>query len=77
VTVDVSAKDSHLRIAVSDDGHGFPFLGRYDHDALERANLGPVSLRNRVASLGGTLTVDSTPAGSCVEVTLPMVAGRA
>jgi signal transduction histidine kinase len=78
VAVDVSTDGGALRIAVRDDGRGFPFQGRYDHAALQEANLGPISLRERVASLGGTLTVESTPAGSCVEVVLPLcAAGRA
>jgi signal transduction histidine kinase len=72
VAVDVRSQNGHLRLLVSNDGQGFPFRGRYDHVALERAHIGPVSLRERVTSLGGTLTIESTDAGSTVEITLPI-----
>ena len=55
-------------------GHGFPFRGRYDHAALAEARLGPASLRDRAASLGGTLTIDSEGSGSRVEIALPLAA---
>ena len=73
VAVDVRPRDGQLRLVVSNDGHGFPFRGRYDQGALERAHVGPVSLRERVTLLGGTLTIDSRDAGSTVEIALPMV----
>jgi signal transduction histidine kinase len=57
---------------VADDGHGFPFRGRYDHAALVEARLGPASLRDRAASLGGTLTIDSEGSGSRLEIALPL-----
>lgn len=72
VAVDVRPQDGQLCLVVSNDGHGFPFRGRYDQVALEKAHVGPVSLRERVALLGGTLTIDSRDAGSTVEIALPM-----
>jgi signal transduction histidine kinase len=72
IRVDLDAEGSVLRIRVADDGHGFSFRGRYDHAALAEARLGPASLRDRAASLGGTLTIDSEGSGSCVEITLPL-----
>ena len=74
VRVDLDVDDSTLRIVVTDDGHGFPFRGRYDHTALVEARLGPASLRDRAASLGGTLTIDSEGSGSRVEIALPLAA---
>lgn len=35
-------------------------------------NLGPVTLRERIASLGGSLTIDSRDTGACLEITLPL-----
>ena len=72
VRVDLDVEKGALRIIVADDGHGFPFRGRYDHAALAEARLGPASLRDRAASLGGTLTIDSQVSGSRVEIALPL-----
>jgi signal transduction histidine kinase len=59
-------------ITVSDDGCGFPIHGRYDLAALIARELGPVSLRERVAALRGDLTLTSSAAGSSLEITLPL-----
>jgi signal transduction histidine kinase len=72
IRVDVDVEGDALRIVVGDDGHGFPFRGRYDHAALAQAGLGPASLRDRSASLGGTLAVESDGSGSRVEIVLPL-----
>lgn len=61
-----------LRVTVSDDGRGFPFRGRLEHDELVAANAGPVSLRERLASAHGTLAIESTATGSRVEMALPL-----
>jgi signal transduction histidine kinase len=58
---------------VSDDGRGFPFRGRLEHDELVSANVGPLSLRERVVAAGGTLAVESGPSGSRVEIVLPAI----
>ena len=69
IRVDMEVDHGTLRIIVGDDGHGFPFRGRYDHRALAEARIGPASLRDRAASLGGTLTIESRglrlPRGDC------------
>jgi signal transduction histidine kinase len=62
-----------LRLVVSDDGRGFPFRGRLEHDALVASNAGPLSLRERVTAAGGTLAVESGPRGSRVEIILPAI----
>jgi signal transduction histidine kinase len=72
IRVDVDVDNGTLRIVVADDGHGFPFRGRYDHAALAAARLGPASLRDRAASLGGILMIDSEGSGSRVEIALPL-----
>jgi signal transduction histidine kinase len=72
VALDVRAADDDLRIIVEDDGRGFGFRGRRDHAALVASNAGPVSLRERVASLGGEIAIETGPSGSRVELTLPM-----
>ena len=72
VTVDVQVTDRVVRIVVSDDGGGFPQVGRFDHAALVRSNGGPISLRERVAALGGEMVIDSSGAGARVEMSLPL-----
>jgi signal transduction histidine kinase len=69
ISVDVEAGDARqLRIVVADDGHGFPFTGRMDHDALVHSDAAPRSLRDRVVALGGRMAVESGPGGACVEI---------
>ncbi len=72
VSVVLQGESDELRVVVADDGHGFPFEGQYDHAMLARQNFGPASLRERVASLGGDVSVDSSAAGSKVEIRLPV-----
>jgi two-component system sensor histidine kinase UhpB len=72
VSIDVEATASDLRIVVADNGHGFAFRGRLEHKELVRTNAGPVSLRDRVASLDGRLAVESMPTGSRVELVIPV-----
>lgn len=72
VSVVLQSDADGLRVVVSDDGHGFPFEGQYDHAMLAQQNVGPASLRERVASLGGQVSVDSSASGSKVEIRLPV-----
>jgi signal transduction histidine kinase len=71
VSISVAASDNEIRLTVVDDGRGFPFSGRVDHDALISRNVGPVTLRERAASLRGRLAVESGTRGARVEITLP------
>ena len=72
VAVTLDGGPEELRIVVADDGHGFPFRGRYDHDALTESDSGPKSLLDRVSALGGRLSIESTDAGSRVEMVLAL-----
>jgi len=73
VSVDIELADpSTLRIVVTNDGRGFQFRGRRSGEELQAANAGPVSLRERVVSAGGSLMIESMATGSRVEVTLPV-----
>ncbi|HUF77734.1 MAG TPA: histidine kinase [Thermoanaerobaculia bacterium] len=62
---------SDVAITVTDDGRGFPFQGRYADGALAELNLGPKSLRERVAALRGSLVVESSSTGASVGIVLP------
>jgi len=72
VWVDVQTDHRTLRIVVGDDGRGFPFKGRYEHATLAERRIGPASLCERTASLGGQVTVESEGTGSRVEIALPL-----
>jgi len=76
VNIEVESAGAELRVAITDDGLGFPFGGKLDHDELEGFAAGPVSLRERVSALDGRLSVESRPTGSRVEFVIP-VAGHA
>lgn len=60
-----------VRIDVDDDGHGFPFHGRYDLAQLVASGHAPWSLRERVTALGGDLAIESSPRGARVNIRLP------
>jgi signal transduction histidine kinase len=73
--VEIVRHDQGLRITVTDDGRGFPFKGRYSHEELNRQKLGPVSLKERIATLGGSLSIDSFPGLTRLEMHLPTGGG--
>lgn len=69
--VDVKLLHDRVRIVVEDDGCGFPFHGRYDLATLNERRQGPVSLKERVASLNGTLVLTSNLSGSRLDIDVP------
>jgi signal transduction histidine kinase len=65
------ATGGRVTLIIDDNGRGFAFAGRYDQAALDRSRKGPLVIKERVRSIGGELTVDSTPDfGSRLEITL-------
>lgn len=65
-------QDGHWHLVVDDDGRGFPFSGRLTQADLDSARRGPLVIKERVRSIGGELTVESTPGGGArLEITLP------
>jgi len=77
VHVAVEVERRQVRIEVADDGHGFPFQGEYDLHSLLASGLGPASLRDRIASLGGSLHLSSSQHGSHLEMVVPLTAQEA
>jgi len=71
VRVTLAARDGGVDIVVADDGRGFPFQGDFDHETLNARQLGPVMLKERVKSLGGTLAIHSSPSGARLDIRLP------
>ena len=68
--VSLSLLPDRVRVLVADDGCGFPFHGRYELTELIARNIGPVSLRERVAARRGSLVLISTLSGSRLEMSL-------
>ena len=73
VVVKLWQNDSRVILVVDDNGEGFSFAGRFTGDELDRLRLGPISIKERTRSMGGVLTVESTPGhGSRVTVEVPL-----
>jgi len=68
----IRASSDHVHIVVADNGRGFPFRGRYDLATLRAQNLGPMTLKERVAALGGTMIIESVESGARLELTVPL-----
>jgi len=68
IAVDVDLGLAAISIVVVDNGRGFDMFGRYDLAALANLNAGPAMVRERVASLDGSLVLFSTPEGSRLEI---------
>ncbi|HEY5609970.1 MAG TPA: histidine kinase, partial [Thermoanaerobaculia bacterium] len=64
IWIEVESNEISARITIRDDGKGFPFQGRYDLETLTRIKRGPVTLKERIASLNGQLTLDSSERGT-------------
>jgi signal transduction histidine kinase len=58
-------------LEIADDGHGFPFTGRYGGEELAAMGEGPKSLRERVAALGGRLELETGADGARLDIVLP------
>lgn len=69
--VAIRTADGAVTVEVEDDGHGFPFTGRFEAPALARMQVGPRSLRERVEAAGGRLVVESSPSGAHLAMELP------
>jgi signal transduction histidine kinase len=73
VVVKLWQNDSKVVLVVDDNGEGFSFAGRFTGDELDRLRLGPISIKERTRSVGGVLTVESTPGhGSRLTVEVPL-----
>jgi signal transduction histidine kinase len=72
VDVELRVEDRHVRIIVADNGHGFPFRGQFDHATLMERKIGPLTLKGRIISLGGSLAIESSEKGARLDITLPL-----
>ncbi len=74
VRVDVAQQRNGVALSIEDDGKGFPFHGRFTLAELLASARGPVTLKERIASLGGEMSIDSSARGSRIDVTVPVPA---
>jgi len=71
VSVSIKRGSGVVSIRVADDGRGFAFTGRHDLEQLVAARRGPVTLKERIQSLGGDLTIESSTTGSVLYLSVP------
>jgi NarL family two-component system sensor histidine kinase LiaS len=69
LTIEADVREGSLRLAVSDNGHGF------DTNRAEKWGLGISGMRERMEMVGGTLTISSGPVGSRIEAWSPLQTG--
>jgi signal transduction histidine kinase len=68
ISISVQGSDSHLSLAIQDDGIGF------DPQNLSSRGLGLIGMEERVRELGGTISVRSQPQkGTLVQVEMPLM----
>lgn len=72
VRVTISTSDDLLRIEVEDDGEGFPFRGTFSGTELLETGNAPSSLTERIHSLNGKISIESTDGGSRLDITIPI-----
>jgi len=72
VQVRFAAQEGCWKLGIVDNGRGFDFSGSFSLKDLDAARRGPGIIRERVRSLGGDLTLQSSPEmGSELEVAVP------
>jgi signal transduction histidine kinase len=72
VVVSLEHTGKAVELAVDDDGSGFVFSGAFNLDELDLLRLGPASIRRRVRSLGGELSIESRPGhGASLKIRIP------
>jgi signal transduction histidine kinase len=67
--VEIEVED--IVMSIDDDGRGFPFVGVFTLEELNEQKRGPVTLKERVASLEGSLVLYSTDEGARIEIRIP------
>ncbi len=73
IVVKLWQDETKVFLVVDDNGSGFSFEGRFSSEELDRLRLGPISIKERTRSVGGTLTVESTPGhGARLTLEIPL-----
>jgi signal transduction histidine kinase len=72
IDVAIETIPDRIRLRISDNGHGLEAKTRaYSQSDLSDLNIGPQSLRKRIAELNGSLSLSSSPQGVELHVELP------
>ena len=72
VSISIGSVSDGIEIVVEDDGSGFPFSGSFTLEELELLRLGPKSIKRRIRTLGGDLTLESRPSkGAELKIRIP------
>jgi signal transduction histidine kinase len=72
VVVSLEQSGKTVELSIDDDGSGFAFSGCFNLDELDLLRLGPASIRRRVRSLGGDLSIESRPGhGAGLKIRIP------
>ncbi len=72
VQVRFAAENGCWMLGIVDNGRGFDFSGQLNLQELDATRRGPAIIKERVRSLGGQITLQSTPnVGSELEIALP------
>jgi signal transduction histidine kinase len=73
VVVKLWQDEAKVSLVIDDNGQGFSFIGRFTSEELDRLRIGPISIKERVRGIGGTLTIESTPGhGARITVEVPI-----
>jgi signal transduction histidine kinase len=73
VVVKLGQDETKVFLVVDDNGLGFSFSGLYTSEELDRLRLGPISIKERTRSVGGTLTLESNPGhGARLTIEFPL-----
>jgi signal transduction histidine kinase len=65
-------QENRVAITIDDNGRGLPFTGRYTLAELRATRRGPITLKERVALVGGDLVIDTSSAGTRIEIEVPL-----
>lgn len=72
VHISINGVSEGVELLVEDDGSGFPFSGAFSLEELEMLRLGPKSIKRRIRTLGGDLTLESRPTqGAGLKIRIP------
>ncbi|WEX75595.1 sensor histidine kinase [Sinorhizobium numidicum] len=70
--IDLRLSAGRLLLTVADNGIGFGFERRVEHEELQRNALGPRSLQQRAMACGGKLSIERVAEWTRIVVMLPM-----
>jgi signal transduction histidine kinase len=71
VVVSFTQEGGGWKLAITDNGRGFPFSGRLESETLMHSAKGPLVIKERVRNIGGSMILETQPnQGSRLEIRL-------